>query len=109
MIDRIRPDFSVGINLEGHDKKILMSPRYDSISAYRFLGHAIMRVIEEDGVLHIHVDIDTAERVSRATEIPLTEYDYICQKDYDTYLQTKLETLDDSWLEGEVEDGIPND
>jgi hypothetical protein len=97
-MDRVRPDYTVPIGMEGHDEPLLMNPRYDAIHGFKWIGHAILRVVGSEGMAHVHLDYETAERVSEATDIPITEFEFITDRDYECYLQTQQDRLDDSWL-----------
>lgn len=112
-MDRIRPDYSVRVGIEGTDEGLLFNPKYDRIDLFPWIGHAIMRVLTEEGMLHVHVDMDTAFRVQQATEVPTAICEFIVQSDYETYLAAQTSNLDESWfgieageiVDEEVEDG----
>lgn len=93
-MERIVPDYAVKINLTtGGD--FLMSPRYDSIHRFKWLGVAILRVISEDGMMHIHVDTGTAQLVSEATKIPITDYEFMCETDHEAYVKARTDSIEE--------------
>jgi hypothetical protein len=92
--DRVRPDYSARISLEGSDDSILVSPRYDRVDIFAWISHSIMRVIVEEGVAHIHVSEETGRRVAKVTGIPLVECEFITETDYEKYLEVQERDLE---------------
>lgn len=103
MSDYVRDDYAIKLTLGGSGE-ILFSPRYDAIHRFRRISWAILRVVAEDGMMHIHISESTAEAVSEATGIPITDFDFICETDYEAYLNCQTSSVDDSWLDGEAEE-----
>lgn len=96
----IKDDYSVRIRLLGQEENypdgLLMSPRYDRVDRYPNLGHAIMRVITAEGMLHIHVDDETGVRVIEATGCPSMEpCKFMLRSDYEKYLEVQQNSLED--------------
>lgn len=95
----IRKDYSVKIGTNSGE--FLLSPRYDFIRIWPKLGHAIINVVQEDGVAAIHMTEAEARRVYEASRIPLVELDWITDHDYENYLeiQSRPEELE-GWIDG---------
>ena len=102
MSEFVKPDYAVRITL-GDGGEMLMSPRYDAIHRFKFLGWGILRVVGDSGMAHVHVSESTCEVVSEASGIPITDFDFMCQTDYEAYLESSASMLDDSWLDGDAE------
>ena len=101
MSDYVRDDYAIKLTLGGSGE-ILFSPSYDAIHRFRFIGWGILRVVTEEGMAHIHINAETCEAVSEASGVPITDFDFICRTDYETYLESSASMLDDSWLDGDV-------
>ena len=101
MSEFVKPDYAVRITTS--ESEFLMSPRYDAIHRFRKISWAILRILTNEGMAHIHVSEETAEAVSEATGIPITDYDFMLTTDFEAYLEGQSSNLDDSWLEGEAE------
>lgn len=99
---RVVDDYSVRIRLVGMEEQypegILMSPKYDRVDLYPKLGHAIMRVIGDGGVLHIHVNEETGRRVIEAVGCPSEEpRTTMFKSDHERYLQIQTDNLEE-WM-----------
>lgn len=96
-MDRVRPDYSA--RLSTNQGEFLVDPTYDFIRVFKWLGHAVINIVTEDGMNKMHVDEATARQVHERVGIPLVELDWITESEYQKYLDIKADLVDDSWLE----------
>ena len=97
-MNRVRPDYSSRLNA-GDDGEFLLDPTYDFIRVFGWIGHAVINVITTDGVARMHVDEATARRVHETSGIPLIELDWICESEYEMYLDIRGGQLTDDLLD----------
>lgn len=98
-MDRIRPDFSTPLGIQGSETEYLLDPRYDFIRLFPWLEMGIINVLTEKGVARLYVDEATCRKVEEAAQIPLVELDWITESENESMRQIQMKNLDDSWLE----------
>lgn len=97
-MDKIRPNYSVNVNFGGTE--LLVDRVFDNIHLFKWLGHGILKVICDDGLVQIHTSESEALRVAEAAGIIPVERDEISQSEYNTYLSAQ-ETQLDKWFDME--------
>lgn len=95
-MDRVNPDRSVRLNLG--ETEVLVDRVYDHVHIFSWLGHGILKIITEKGLMQAHVSEADARRVAEEAGIKPLERDEISAKEYEKYLETQESRLDDSWL-----------
>jgi hypothetical protein len=96
-MERVNKDFSVRIDLG--DEQVLVDRVYDNIHIFPWIGHAILKLVTEEGMMQVHTTIDEALRVAEATGIKPLEREEISEREYEKYLDIQVSQLDDSLLE----------
>jgi hypothetical protein len=87
------PDFSIGLNVGDQDYKI--DAVYDNIHLFRRWGHAIIKVVGEEGFIQIHTSVEDAERVATAAGIIPVDRPSMRNSEYESYLRFKEGQLED--------------
>jgi hypothetical protein len=98
MIERIRDDYAARVNFEGTDDGVLVSPKYDRVDVFGWIGWSILRVIDNEGMAHLHMTEEVGRRVATTTGLPLAECEVMMRSDYETYLTVQERSLSDDWL-----------
>lgn len=93
----IRPDYCIPIDTG--DSEYVLSPRYDFIRVFPFIGWSIMNVVTDTGVAQLHLTEDEGRRVAQQSGIGLIEFNWITDHDYNKYLDAQTKNLSDEWLE----------
>ena len=97
MNERIKPDYSARINLHGSEEQFIVSPKYDHIQQFRWLGHAIIRYMSSEGIQHIHISSETGDRIVEHTGIPVAEMEFMLESDYLSYLEAQAGMLEEQF------------
>jgi hypothetical protein len=98
MEDKIRRK-EISIRINTGDESYLFDPHYDSVHIYPWLGHAIIRIITEDGQGQLHTSQAHAEAISEAARVRPYIEESIGERAWTAYLKYQEQTVDDSWLE----------
>lgn len=93
---KIEKDYCVRVNF-GEEQE-LVSRVFDHIHVFKPLGHAILKLVTEEGFKQWHMPIEQAEHVAEASGIIPIERTEISETEYDAYLRYREATIDDSWL-----------
>jgi len=95
MSERIRPDTFYPLRIEQTGREYLLNAKYDKCDYFDWLGHFVLKVFDdEQGLVSLHVDDETALTVVEYAEIPIVPRKFIFQSEYDGYLKG---------LEGQIE------
>ena len=94
----INPDLSIGVNI-GEGQRVLVDRVYDNVHIFKPLGHAILKLIGEEGFMQIHVSEEDGLAVAEGAGIKPLERDEISEKEYAAYLEFQEHTLKDDWLD----------
>lgn len=95
-MDRVRPNFSVGVNMGG--EKVLVDRVYDHVHVFNWLGHGILKIITDEGLLQVHTTEEDALRVAEAAGIVPTLREEISETEYEKYLEAQENQME-GWLE----------
>ena len=93
-MERIVDDYSVRVGITGTEDSFIVSPKYDRVDVFGWLGHSILRVVQDEGMAHYHVPEETGRRVAEQTGIPLAECEFMLQSDYENYLTAQANNLE---------------
>lgn len=95
-MDRVNPNFSVGVNIG--EQRLLVDRVYDHVHLFPWLGHGILKILTDEGLMQIHVGQEDALKVAEGAGIKPLVRDEISQSEYDKYLEAQ-ETQLERWLE----------
>jgi len=100
MIDRVKPDFSVGLML--NDQKTLVDRVYDHVHVFDWLGYALLKLITEEGVVQVPLDLEQADAICvGAGIIPIMRHE-ISVSEHEYYLQVQATQLEKEFM-GELD------
>jgi hypothetical protein len=97
VMDRIKRDeYSVPVTV-GEDR-FLFDPHYDTIHTFRWLGHTIIKILHDEGMVQIHADAAYGDELADKSGAEVFERQQIGEREYKRYLDMRSSTLDDEWL-----------
>lgn len=97
MMDRVSPDFSAGLMI--NDKKVLVDRVYDHVHVFDWLGYALLKLVTEDGISQVPLDLAEADAICVGSGIIPIMRQEISVSEHEYYLKVTQSKLDDSWLE----------
>jgi hypothetical protein len=100
MNERVRPDYSVRMGIEGTDDGYLLDPRYDFIRVFPWLGtgYGIVNVVTEDGIHRMYTTEEQCRNIHETAGIPLVELEWIVESEHENMIDIMARDLE-SWLE----------
>jgi hypothetical protein len=101
MNERIKDDYSVRVTIKGTEDSFLVSPKYDHLQTFSWLGWSILRVVLEDGMGHMHLPEDKGIDVAQQAGLPVAPCDSMMKSDYKYYLQAQEQNLEQWFTLGE--------
>jgi len=99
MSERVRPDYSIGMGIQGSDERYLLDPRYDFIRVFPWLGYGIVNILTENGVARLYTTEAQCRQTHESSGIPLVNLDWIVESEHESMRGVIAKSIDDSWLE----------
>jgi len=99
MEDRIRrEEYSIPVRVGDTPAEFLFDPHYDTIHTFRWLGHSIIKILHDEGMVQIHTDAEYGDELADKSGAEVFERQQIGEREYKRYLDMRSSTLDDEWL-----------
>ena len=98
MQDRVRPDYSMGMEVQGSEERYLLDPRYDFIRVFSWLQYGILNVVTEGGVHRLYTTEEQCHQIHETAGIPLVELEWITESENESMREVIAKSIDDSWL-----------
>lgn len=105
-MERVKPDYSVGMTIDGSEERYLLDPRYDFIRLFPWLQYGIVNIVTETGIHRLYTTEEQCMTIHERTRIPLAIVDFIVESEYENMVEIMANDLNDSWLEGNGEHPI---
>lgn len=99
MSERVRPDYSIGVGIQGSDERFLLDPRYDFIRVFPWLGYGIVNIVTENGVARLYTTEAECRETHETSGIPLVELEWISESEHELMREIIANSIDDSWLQ----------
>ena len=99
MNERVKPDYSIGMGIQGSDERYLLDPRYDYIRVFPWLGYGIVNIVTEGGVARLYTTEAQCRQTHESSGIPLVELEWITESEHESMREIIANSIDDSWLE----------
>jgi hypothetical protein len=98
MNERVRPDYSIRMAIEGSDDGYLLDPRYDFIRVFPWLEYGIVNIVTETGIHRLYTTEEQCRRIQEGSGIPLVEVEFIVESEHENILEIMADDLE-SWME----------
>lgn len=98
MSERVRPDYSIRMGVEGTDDGYLLDPRYDFIRVFPWLKYGIVNVITEGGVHRLYTTEEQCRRIHEGAGIPLVELEFITESENERMIEIMQNDLE-NWID----------
>lgn len=103
-MDRVTPDFSAGLML--NDEKVLIDRVYDHVHVFDWLGYALLKLITEEGVMQVPLNLAQADAICiGAGIIPIMRHE-ISESEHEYYLKVQALQLEQDFV-GELDMTAP--
>ena len=103
-MDRVTPDFSAGLML--NDEKVLIDRVYDHVHVFDWLGYALLKLITEEGVMQVPLNLAQADAICvGAGIIPIMRHE-ISVSEHEYYLEISAKQLEQDFM-GELDMTMP--
>lgn len=96
--EKVRPDYSIRININDSDESYLLDPRFDFVRVFPWLEYGVVNVITDEGVRRIYTSQEQCETINRDGGIPLVELEWISESEHETFIGIMANDLE-SWIE----------
>jgi len=96
--ERVRPDYSVRMGIQGSDETYLLDARYDFIRVFPWLKYGIINVVTEGGVHRLYTTEAQCQQIHETAGIPLVELEWITESEHESMREIIAKSIDDSWL-----------
>lgn len=93
MDDRIKPDFSIGIDFG--DQHFLIDRVYDHVHTFAWLGYGLLKIITQEGVMQMSCWQSDAEEIAEQAGIIPIRREEISVAEYKLYGKFVIFALDD--------------
>jgi len=97
MNERVKPDFSIRMAVEGADDGYLLDPRYDFVRLFPWLEYGIVNIVVETGIHRLYTTAEQCLRIHEAG-IPLAVVDFITESEHENMIEVMAGDLE-SWME----------
>lgn len=97
-MERVKPDYSIKMGVEGTEETYLLDPRYDFIRLFPWLGYGIVNVVVEQGIHRLYTTEEQCRRIQQGTGIPLAEVEFITESEHERMLEIMADDLE-SWID----------
>jgi hypothetical protein len=98
MNERVKPDYSIRMAVEGTEEGYLLDPRYDHIRLFPWLQYGIVNVVTEDGIHRLYTTEEQCRAIHEGSGIPLVEVEFIVESEHEQMLNIMANDLE-NWLE----------
>ena len=98
MSDRVRPDRSVKMGVEGTEDSYLLDARYDFIRVFPWLQYGIVNIVAEGGMHRLYTTETQCRQIHETSGIPLVELEWISESEHESMREIIANSIDDSWL-----------
>lgn len=100
MSEHVRPDEFFRLNLPSGEA-YLVNAKYDRIDYFTYLGSYVLKAYDDDdGLVTLHLDEQTAMAIKDATELPMVSRDWMYQTEYEGYLEAQAQKFNDQMFGG---------
>jgi len=97
-MERVRPDFSTRMHVDGTDETYMLDCRYDFIRLFPWLGYGVVNVVTDEGVNRMYTSEEQCRLIHERAEIPMVELEWITESEHERIIGIMADNLDDSWL-----------
>lgn len=94
-MDRVQPDFSVGVNF--NDIRILVDRVYDNVHIFPWLGYSLLKLVTNEGFRQVPLSAEQGLEVATATGIKPLYRDEISASEHEHYLQVQAMRLENEY------------
>ena len=98
MNERVKPDYSIGMGIQGSDERYLLDPRYDFIRVFPWLQYGIVNIVAEGGMHRLYTTEEQCRQIHETSGIPLVELEWITESENESMREIIAKSIDDTWL-----------
>lgn len=98
MNERVRPDHSVRMAVEGTEEAYLLDARYDFIRVFPWLQYGIVNIVMETGIHRLYTTEEQCRSIHAGAGIPLVELEWISESEHESIIGIMSDDLE-NWLD----------
>ena len=87
MNERVKPDYSIPLEVSNSEQNYALDPRYDFIRVFPWLEYGIINIVTEEGIARLYLDEPQCREVSERGGIPLVELEWICESEHESMIE----------------------
>lgn len=93
------PDELFRLHVRELDRDYMINAKYDRIDLFTRFGQYVLKIAdEEDGLMSMYIDEETALRIQDCAGLPIVPRDQIYESEYQGYLRAQ-ETQLEQWFD----------
>jgi len=97
MNERVRPDYSIRMGVEGTEEAYLLDCRYDFIRVFPWLQYGIVNIVTETGIHRLYTTEEQCRRIQEGSGISLVEVEFIVESEHERMLEIMADIVIDEY------------
>jgi hypothetical protein len=79
---------------------LMVNAKYDRIDTYSALGVYMLKCMDDErGMITAFITHETAQAIIDFASLPLVEREFLYETEYEAFITTQADSIDDSWLD----------